>query len=286
MKKVTKSVVLGLALSAAAAAWVGPVSANTALDRMRTQLETAARLIEDSSAAKRIAASNNADAQALQNQAKTLFRQAAEALDKGRTEEAKTLLSDAKKTMFKAVQAAGSGRVKTDKAKHDYEVRALSILALLKAQGRVADEKHAGAAEARLYWEVETMLADAGSLYQNGDYTGGREILNRAYDKLKVSIERMLGGEILEHKVEFETIKDEYDYYMGKTKSQLDALTMAAGSVAGTPKETSVQLFSQKMQDARTRAKTLADKGDFDDALKILVPIFKSAPFQLMSLLR
>jgi len=281
-----KRIVLCLAISAAASAWTGTVLADAALDSVRNQLKTAAHLFEDSSAAKRVAASGNTDAQTLHKQARALFKQATEALDIGKVDEAKILLSNAKKTMFKAVRTAGSGGARVDKAKNDYEMRALSILALLKAQSRVTDEKHAGEAEQRLHWQVETLLEDAGTLYQNGDYAGGRQMLNQAYDMLRVSIERMRGGETLVNKVEFHTVEDEYNYYWRKTSSQYEAITMAARSVAGTQKEKMVQKFSQKMQDARNQASNLAEKGDFEEAIKVLQPVFKSAPFQLMSLLR
>lgn len=281
-----KTYVFCLTVCAVASAWTGPVVADAALDSVRNQLNTAAHLIDDSSAAKRVTASGNSEAQALHEQARALFTKAREALDEGKSDEAKILLSNAKKMMFKAVQTAGSGGARVDKAKRDYEMRALSILALLKAQSRVIDEKHAGEAEQRLHWQVETLLEDAGTLYQNGDYAGGRKLLDQAYNILKESIERMRDGETLVNKVEFNTIEDEYKYYWDKTSSQFEAISMAARSVAGTQKEKMVQKFSQKMQGARSQASNLAKKGDFEGAIKVLQPVFKSAPFQLMSLLR
>lgn len=281
-----KKFIFGLALNVVALALTRPVLADVSLDSVSKQLTTAAHLIEDSSAARRVTDSGNADAQALHRQARMLFQQAAQALDNGKADEARILLSNAKKAMFKAVQSAGSGSARVDKAKHDYEMQALSIMALLKAQSRVSDEKHAGETEQRLHWQVETLLEDAGTLYQNGDYAGGRQMLNQAYDMLKVSIERMREGDTLVNKVEFNSAEEEYYYYWGKTGSQYEAISMAARSVAGTPKEKMVQKFSHRMQDARNQASKLAGRGDFEKAIKVLVPVFKSAPFQLMSLLR
>ena len=265
---------------------MGPVLADDTLESIRKQLSTAEHLIEDSSAAKRVTDSANADAQELHSQARSLFKQATEALDSGEIEEAKKLLSNAKKIMFKAVQSAGSGNARSDKARQDYELRALSILALLKAQGRVTDEKHAGETEEHLHWQVETLLEDAGTYYQDGDYAGGMEILNKAYDLLKISIERMREGDTLVNSVNFATAEEEYNYYWEKTGSQFDAINMAARGVVGTRKEQTVQKFTSKMQDARSEASKLAAKGEFEDAIKALLPVFKSAPYQLMSLLR
>ena len=281
-----KIITISLVLTALVMAWSSPTVADVTLDEVRKQLEMAAHLLEDSSAAKRVENSANADAQALREQARALFKQATDALDNGNGETAKDLLSKAKKTMFKAVRTAGSGGAKTDKAKHDYEKRALSIVALLKAQGRVVDEKHAKGVEARLSHQVETLLEDAGTFYQNGDYVSGKKTLDLAYEKVKLSIERMRTGETLVHKVVFNTIEDEYKYYSEKTKSQYDAITMATKSVTGTPREKSIKGFSVKMQDARKQAKELANKGDFEEAVKVLLPLFKSAPFRLMSLLQ
>jgi hypothetical protein len=275
-----------LSLGASSTTWSATAVADTTLDSIRQQLDTAAHLIEDSTAAKRVETSGNASAQSLREQARALFRQAQQALDDGQAEEANKLLADAKKTMFKAVQTAGSGAGKTDKAKHDYDMRAQSVRALLKAQGRVADEKHAGRDETRLQDQVEALLAEADALYGKRDYAGGKKKLDVAYEKLKISIERMRDGEVLEHKVVFNSAEDQYKYYWGKTGSQLEAIEMAAGTVAGTSKEKMIKVFSDKMHDARSEAKSLADRGDFDAAVKVLVPIFKTAPYQLMSLMR
>lgn len=277
---------LCMAASVVASILSGPILADDTLESVRKSLDTAAHLIEDSSVAKRVSTSSNAAAQELHSDARKLFIQATQALDNGKIEEAKALLSDAKKMMFKAAQSAGPGNARTDKERRDYEQRALSILALLKAQSRVTDEKHAGETEHQLHWQVETLLEDAGSYYQDGDYAGGIRILNKAYDLLKVSIERMREGDTLINSVNFETAEEEYYYYWEKTGSQLDAITMAARGVAGTNKEKMVQKFSQKMLDARSEASKLASKGDFEDAIEALLPVFKSAPYQLMSLLR
>jgi len=275
-----------VALGAASALWSAAGAADAASDAMRKQLETAAHLIEDSSAAKRVESSANADAQALREQARELFRRATQALDGGQADEAGKLLAEAKKTMLRAVQTAGAGAEHADKAKRDYDARAQSVRALLKAQGRVAGEKHAGGEESRLHQQVEALLAEADALHARGDVAGGKAKLDAAYEQLKVSIERMRGGDVLEHKVVFDTIEDQYNYYRDKTGSQLEAIDMAAGSVAGTSKEKMIAIFSEKMRAARAEAKSFADRGDYASAVKVLEPVFKSAPYQLMSLLR
>ena len=96
----------------------------------------------------------------------------------------------------------------------------------------------------------------------------------------------MREGDTLVNSVNFETAEEEYYYYWEKTGSQFDAINMAARGVVGTQKEQMVQKFSKKMQDARSEASKLASKGEFEDAIKALLPVFKSAPYQLMSLLR
>ena len=265
----------------------GPaVAADAASHAVAKQLESANRLIEKSSAAQRIGASGNSAAQKLQDAARDLYRQAVAAYDKGDNAAAAQLLDDAKKTMFKAVQAAGAGQVATDKLKQDYDARATSVRALLVAQGRVADEKHAGQTENYAHDHVEAMLAEADAIASGGDYKTAKVKLDEAYRELTQSIERMREGETLEHKVEFNTVEDEFNYYWGKTESQMEAITMAAQSVKGTAKEKMVTAFSKEMTAARSKARSLADGGDFAAAISVLEPLFKRAPFQLMSLLR
>ena len=284
--KPKNTITLCLILTVLTAPWVGPIIAGATLDDVRKQLETAAHLIEDSSASKRVVTSDNAAAQALHAQARALFRRATDAHASGNGASALELLSEAKKIMFKAVQSAGSGGGRTDKAKHDYEMRALSVIALLKAQTKVVEEKHAEAGESPMSHQVEMLLEEAGTFYQNGDYSGGRQKLDLAYEKVKLSIERMRTGETLVNKVEFHSIEEEYQYYSDKTKSQYEAITLVAQTVAGTPREKSIKLFSIKMQDARKQAGELAIRGDYEQAVEVLLPIFKSAPYQLMSLLQ
>ena len=72
----------------------------------------------------------------------------------------------------------------------------------------------------------------------------------------------------------------------GCAASQLEAIDMAAGSVAGTSKEKMIRTFSEKMHAARSEASALAARGEYEAAVKVLEPMFKSAPYQLMSLLR
>jgi hypothetical protein len=188
--------------------------------------------------------------------------------------------------LFQGVKLAGAGKVTKDKARHDFDTRAASVRALLLAQERVAHEKGDDSQEVRDHQRAQALLAEAEALGAQGDPVAGREVLDRAYEALKTSIERMRGGETLENRIVFTGVEDEYRYYWEKTASQLGAIEMAASSVAGTSKEQAVKRFAAKMTDARAKAGGLAESGDYAQAVKVLVPLFQMAPYQLMSLLR
>lgn len=260
--------------------------ARTDADTVGKLLRSTATLIEESSLAKRIAEGGDDKARELHEQARDLYMQARQAYDAGDHATAKALSDQARKKMLTAASSVGSAGSGADKARRDFEARAASVEALLKAQGRVASEKSAGGREDQIHSRVAPLMAEAEKLAGAGDYRAAKTTLDQAYKEITESIERMREGETLESRVEFKTKEDEFNYYWAKTESQLDAIELAAKSVAGTPKEKIIREFSKEMRSARGKAQSLAKSGDWNAAVASLLPIFQRAPFQLMSLLR
>lgn len=284
MKRIQRSL-LAVLVAGSLAVGMGSPAARAADEAMTRNLESARTLIEKSSAAKRVEASGSGKAAAERERARSLLGQAEKAAAGGDVEKANALLAEAKKTMLRAVQLAGPGSEVTNKAKQDYEMRAASVRALLDAQTRVADEKRAGSGEKAAHDDAESLLAKADARYRKGQYKEGIALLDQALGKLRTSIEHMRGGDTLENRIEFASKADEYTYYWEKTGSQLEAIQLAAKSVAGTPKEKTVKRFAEKMETARGQAKAMAGRGDHAGAVATLEPVFKQAPYQLMSVL-
>lgn len=255
-------------------------------DAVGKLLQSTATLIEESSLARRIAEAGDDQARAGYEQARGLYLQARQAYEAGDNDKARELAAAAKQRMLTAARGVGDGGAGADKARRDYEARAASVNALLQAQGRVASEKATNGGESQIQGRVAPLLAEADRLAGSGDYQAARASLDQAYQEITASIERMREGETLESRIEFKTKQDEFDYYWGKTESQLEAIELAAKSVAGTPKEKVILAFSKEMRAARDQARSQAKSGDLDGAIASLLPIFQRAPFQLMSLLR
>jgi hypothetical protein len=263
-----------------------PAAAQSATATLERNLQSTNTLIEKSSAARRVQESGNARAAAERDRARDLYQKAKEAAGRGQAKEAAALINDAKKAMLEAVRLAGAGQVAIDKERRDYEAKATSVVALLSAQDRVADQTSASASRRRVHQDVEALLDKARIQATAGDYRAGLAFLDAALDKLRVSIEQMRGGQTLENRLDFKTKKDEFEYYWVKTESQLEAIGLATQNVAGTPKETSIRAFAKKMEQTRAEARRQADRGDHAGAVKTLEPMFMQAPFQLMSALQ
>ena len=107
------------------------------------RLESIGKLIENSSAARQIEASQNTQAIAKRKEARELYAQAQEAYRKGDAQGATKLLDRAAKTMFEAVRLTEQGVVK-EKQRADYQSRLESVQALLDAYQRISAEKHIG----------------------------------------------------------------------------------------------------------------------------------------------
>ena len=109
------------------------VAAQVPAEDLDNRIANVSRLIEESSGAKRVEDSGNAEALARREQARKLLQQARTARDSGDAARASALLGEASRSMFDAVRLAGIPDSMTRKDVSDFDDRVRSIEALTAA---------------------------------------------------------------------------------------------------------------------------------------------------------
>jgi hypothetical protein len=253
------------------AAAAGPAVAGQAVATDR--LQSVGKLIENSSAAKKIDASGNAEAQKVRQQARDLYQQAVAASKAGNEAEEKRLLGEASRTMFQAVRLVEIPKSLVDKHQRDYQDRLASVTALLEAHDRIKQEKGAVADDqGELHRIVEAKLAEAEALKAQQKYVEGRAVLDQAYAAAKVAIEQLRGGDTLVRSLNFASKEEEYHYELDRndTHRMLVEVLLAEKMQNSQGVKKMVDKFMGKAADIRKTAEQQAASGEFEAAVRSL----------------
>ena len=235
------------------------------------RLQFVRSLIEESSAAKRIEQSHNADAKARREVARDLHRQAVAAHEAGDTARSEKLLNDASRTLFDAVHLAeqdGSFRARKEK---DFDNRLSSVTALVAAYERICDEKKCEAAErSEVKRGVDDRLAESRKLRSQGDIDTARGRLDQAYVAIKVAIEHRRSGDTLVRSLQFKSKEEEYRYELDRNDTHRMLIRiLAEDRVQGDAAATMQKLLEQAAA-LRAQAEKEAAGGQFENAIRTL----------------
>ena len=233
------------------------------------RLPTVEKLIEISSAAKKVEQSDNTQAKARRNEARELYKQARELSLKDDHERANELLNQAAKAMMEAVRMLGKDESLVVKDKNDFERREESLHALLAAYDRITKEK--GIDPGRLHQVVERQLSEAKRLKTSGRVVEGRDVLDKAYVATKVAIEQLRGGDTLVRTLHFESKEEEYHYEVDRndTHKMLVTLLLKEEAKSGG-KGRLVEQFMSKAAKVRDDAEKKANQGNYEAAVEIM----------------
>ena len=240
------------------------------------------RLIEESSAAKRIEASGNKEAKARREEARSMHRQALAAHAEGNHKRADELLTQATRLMFEAVQLADSNGDVNKKKARDFDARVESVDALTTAFGRICDEKKCDPSERKQIVEnVTEKVAQAKRLRDSGDLDAARTRLDEAYVAIKIAVEHQRSGDTLVRSLSFANKEEEYHYELDRndTHQMLIKLLLEEG---GGSKAEDLQQFLQEAKTLRTQAEKEAGAGRFEAAVQSL----ENSTTQLVKALR
>lgn len=239
----------------------------------QAKFQTVEKLLTVSSAAQRIAESDNDAAKQKQLSAMALFKQAETAANKNEGERADKLLDDATKMMFAATRMIEKNGDFVIKDLRDFDTRLESIDALCDAYHNIRKEKGLGDPESsELYPFVQQRISHAKELKQQDRLKEGRKVLDEAYVAAKVAIENLRGGETLVRSLNFETAEDEYHYEVDRndTHRMLVDILLKEKMKSGGNVKSMVDKFMDEANKLRKLADEQANNGEYKAAVSTL----------------
>lgn len=248
-----------------------PPQVEASVGSTKGHLANVGRLINDSSAAARIDASNDEKAAALKKSAQDDWEKASLALESGRLDQANQLLVKATQSIFEAVHVLGPAPNAAKKKTRDFADQANSVEVLASALERIAAEKKLGPESESKARAIHTEVARARSLVAQGDIAAGRRIVDEAYESARSAVEDLRRGDVVVKALNFETPEDEYRYEIDRNDTHKMLIRVLLDEKRGSESvDSMVRKFIERSEALRQRAESEAAKGDHDTAIDTL----------------
>lgn len=269
---------LGLILAAIAVGGFGaePAGSTTgqpagAKAEIANQLANVGRLLEHSSGARRIAASDDELVRKIHAYAAERHAAAAEAFRAGDYEAARTLLAEATQSMVMAVRMLGEAPEITDKRDTDFDARLETTRVLLDALRRIsADEDADGVASTKVA-ELERAVSAALELREAGEPEKARRVLDGAYELVKLAVEALRDGRTLVRTLEFGSDEEEYRYELDRNDThQMLVRVLLNNKDAGADTRAAVNGIVERANALRQQAEEESADGEFRAAIELL----------------
>ena len=267
--RIARLLVMVLALSLPGSACLAAGNGDITQDR----IDSVGRLVNKSSAARKVIDSGDPGALAKHREAQSLHAAAQAAYRKNDLAGAKELIGKATRAMFEAAHIADQGGNRLEKRQHDFDQRLASVDALLKAYQRIVTEKGADkqrADETRAF--ITAKVGEAQSLKREEKLEKAREVLDEAYLSAKIAIEHLRGGDTLVRHLNFASKAEEYDYELDRndTHRMLVDILLQEKMRNSSGVEKLVQQFMVKAARLRSQAEQEAGGGKYEAAVKTL----------------
>ncbi|MDH5324941.1 MAG: hypothetical protein OEZ68_16015 [Gammaproteobacteria bacterium] len=243
---------------------------NVAADNLGNSIEATERLLVDSVSAKKVNSSHSAEAKEEQKKALDLLQQAKAAHQKGDSNTAKEKLTQAKRQFFAAIRLVGNGVVKNGKQRK-YDHLHKSVNALLGALHEVSTQKKSQKHTRDVEQRAKDSLKQSQDLVKSGRMDEAISTIEKAYLSIKLTIKGLRDGETLVRELHFANVEEEYRYEVNRNKTHRVLVDILLTEKLKDPKfvklmEKPLQMSEQLKQEAQQ----LADKGDYESALKTL----------------
>ena len=238
---------------------------------MSSRLVYVERLLTESSAARRVDASGNAEAVEMKAQAQAHFDTARKLADGGDHEAAEAELREAIGLMTAAARKANGDSTVTQKQSDDYGSRKESVQALAKAHDRIATEKGLQEMNETLQEKVDADLAASDKLLSDGKGAEARAMLDATYESVKASLEELRGGDTLVRELNFETPEDEYLYELDRNDThRMLVEVLLAEKMQASPMRKTADGFIAAAGELRREAEEAAGRKKFEEAIRLL----------------
>ncbi len=249
------------------------ISASALATENAERLGLVETLLENSSAARKVEHSGNAEAQSRREQAREHLQNARKAQAAGRTEDMDSELRAATGAMYEAVRLSGIDASITTKAIRDFDARLESINALCLAYDRIRREKGlSGEDTSELYTHVRGSLEQAEQLKAQGQVLQGRALLDEIYVLAKTEIEQLRGGDTLVRSLAFADKAEEYRYEIDRndTHRMLVGMLLQEKVKDNAQVRAMVDRFLASANELRAQAESQAGQGSYEAAVESL----------------
>ncbi len=239
------------------------------MKQTQQQMKFVKKLLNVSSAAKKVKASEDVNVQSLYRAAKDLYQKALVNIDDENGDAAAESLFYATEMMFRAVKLAGKQKVVNDNDHRLFELRLKSVNALLDALQRIGKIKGVTDKTDKVKSAVDVEIANAKALIKTGQPFSARKIIDKAYVEIKTAISGLRSGDTLVRTLHFKTKKDEYLYELDRNDTHKMLVTLLLADKMKNPRtKARAQKFLDKAAALRKKAEEYADDGDYEKAVK------------------
>lgn len=229
------------------------------------------RLLTESSAARKVEDSGKPEALEMKAEAEAHFAKAKALHDSGDAAAAEEELSEAVRLLTAAARAANGGATVTQKQTDDYGQRRESVEALAKAHDRIATEKGLDDANRELQATVTAELSASDALLQQGKGDEARAKLDATYERIKMSLEELRGGDTLVRELHFETREEEYLYELDRNDThKMLVQVLFAEKMESSPMRATAERFIDRAIELRVDAENAAGHEDYEEAIALL----------------
>lgn len=229
-------------------------------------------------ALKRVSKQNKVDNDLVVRASELKMDAAKAALAEGRLAEARVLLDDAylgsKLAIIELMQQHPGasapmprGELLGPDERNGYSERMESTKTLRDALARVADEKRDETARAEV-GVIDRLMRQADGLVAEQHVRRGRAVLDHAYLRAKVQLERLRGGETLVRALQFDTPHDEYRYELDRNDSYRMLVPLLVPP--GGPNESGMKAHLLRASQLRENADSMAGRGNVEAAIQII----------------
>lgn len=247
------------------------LDANAEDIKSNPRLSSVYQLIEHSSAARRVKESGNPEAIERRESALDLVQQAEQALEEGDSEQAGALTREAAQVFVAAVKLLDQGKVAGARQSSDFTARRESIVSLVDAHGRVAQEKGLTSEHEVLQREVLAKLSAADMASAEGDQVAASAQLQEAYMLVKSAVGNLRDGDTLVRSLHFATAEEEFLYEIDRNDTHRMLVTMLLDE---KPTQTEVRKKTESLiKEAgklRKQAEELGAQNRYPEAITML----------------
>jgi len=237
-------------------------------DELAPRVAMVRTLLFDSSAARRIEASEDEPAKLKRQQAISIFE---EAIVPGDIDARKAKLNDAVALLYASAALVSDNSGSDQKYRQDLDRRQRSLDALLVAHERIMVEKGTADEHTSLLADIDADIRAVETLLSANKVDQAREHLDRAYEQTRLSVEQSREGETLLRELKFETPEDEFQYELDRNDTHRMLLTVLLQEKMKNERvKERVHAYVEEADKLRERATDQARDQHFDEAITLL----------------